>query len=245
MRKQVIMQISLLLVALVAGATDIDKTFLGLCATPGSDAMKVSEAIAAGASTAFTDFNNNTCLYFAAAMGNLEVVRVLLSADETMVHIGNTLAQQPLHVAVHAGHLDIARLLLSHGAQINAKMANGATPLDLASAGSNAQLTSMLAEWQAARRAENDDTEFAARDAAMTELTEALAAVVRSERWGANRAEGEEVADEMERLDWAIEVSREVGVEESIIKPIEAKYLGGEPMRHAVVTPEGMTELTE
>ncbi|KAH9962806.1 ankyrin repeat-containing domain protein [Lactifluus volemus] len=51
--------------------------------------------------------------------GNLETVQILLRFP------GKT----PLHYASERGHLDVVRLLLGSGADVNARMDDGSTPL--------------------------------------------------------------------------------------------------------------------
>jgi ankyrin repeat protein len=77
----------------------------------------------------------SSCLQFAAMRGEEDLVRLLLRKganpdvgaffDEEMGVSG----ARPLHAAARGGHLEIARLLLKNGAEVEPRDANGWTPL--------------------------------------------------------------------------------------------------------------------
>jgi len=65
----------------------------------------------------------------AAEAGDLEQIRALLQADPDLVHERDAQGATPLHCATFGGHSDAARLLIEHGAEINAIDGKfGATP---------------------------------------------------------------------------------------------------------------------
>ncbi len=72
-----------------------------------------------------------TPLHEAAAMGHLEVARLLLERGAD-VNAKNKHGFTPLHFAAGIGHTDVAKLLLEHGADVNAKDEHGRTPADIA-----------------------------------------------------------------------------------------------------------------
>lgn len=51
----------------------------------------------------------------------------------TLVLLQNVMGDTPLHLAAHHGHLEVARLLLSAGADISLRNNDGAKPEDIAS----------------------------------------------------------------------------------------------------------------
>jgi ankyrin repeat protein len=81
----------------------------------------------------------------AALEGNVEKVEELLSkgADPNVKdEDGNT----PLHLAIKANHLQIARLLVERGADVNARNKRGKTPLHIAAERSNEEAVALLVE---------------------------------------------------------------------------------------------------
>ena len=75
-----------------------------------------------------TDWGGDTALREAASHGKLEVAKFLLAQGVAVEVVGQG-RWSALHVAVHAGHSDLVRLLLDNGAQVNRKC-NELTPLD-------------------------------------------------------------------------------------------------------------------
>ena len=92
--------------------------------------------------------NDGTPLHVAASQAQSEAARLLIDRgaklDATRAADGMT----PLHIAAlkgrKPGHLEVARLLLAGGADVNARMKNGATPLVLATFRGNTQMVELL-----------------------------------------------------------------------------------------------------
>jgi len=83
-----------------------------------------------GVDVNFCDQTGTTALMYAALIGNLGLVNILVetNADVNSRHItGNTV----LHYAVSSGNVDIVRVLLESGARTK-KNENGKTPADIA-----------------------------------------------------------------------------------------------------------------
>jgi uncharacterized protein len=71
-----------------------------------------------------------TALHLAAFFGKVEAARELLAAGASSHTYGtNGLANQPLHAAAAGRHLEVCRLLLAAGADVNASQHGGFTPL--------------------------------------------------------------------------------------------------------------------
>jgi ankyrin repeat protein len=71
-------------------------------------------------------------LWAQIAVGNLEAVRRILDQQPELVQSHLEGAATPLHLAVRKGHIEIAKLLLSSNADVNARDFRGWTPLMLA-----------------------------------------------------------------------------------------------------------------
>ena len=74
-----------------------------------------------------------TPLHWASGKGQLEVVKVLLNRFKVPVDIQNANQGTPLHVAASQAQYGSAVILIDHGANIDAKAKDGATPLHYAS----------------------------------------------------------------------------------------------------------------
>jgi ankyrin len=95
-----------------------------------------------------------TLLHWAAARGDVPVMRVLLAAgadvnaairderDERRADVGLT----PLHVATQAGNVEAVRFLLRHGAQLQGRDTSDNTPLHLACQAGDAPMAALLLE---------------------------------------------------------------------------------------------------
>ena len=70
-------------------------------------------------------------LYWASRKGNLPIVQLLLAHPEgrASVNVGDKDENTPLHVAAEHGHVEVARLLIKYGAQVDAKNDDEDTPL--------------------------------------------------------------------------------------------------------------------
>lgn len=67
-----------------------------------------------------------------AVNGNASGLRLLLDGDPSLVNARDEFEYTPLHLAADRGHLDIVRLLLSRGADVNLKDQDGDTALEIA-----------------------------------------------------------------------------------------------------------------
>lgn len=68
----------------------------------------------------------------ALVQGEIEKAKSLLANDPDLVHSCDGRNRTPLHLAARFGHVKLARWLLEHGADVNARAYNGFTPLHLA-----------------------------------------------------------------------------------------------------------------
>jgi ankyrin repeat protein len=82
-----------------------------------------------GAASAFSP-DGFTALHFAAFFGKPEAARILLEHGASVdVYTRNPFANQPLHAAAAGRHIEVCRILLAAGADVNATQHGGFTPL--------------------------------------------------------------------------------------------------------------------
>jgi len=85
-------------------------------------------------------------LFEAAALGKVERLRELLDADSAMVNSFSSDGMTPLGLACFFGQPDAARLLMSHGANVNTASRNTmkVAPIHAAVAGKNAEVIDLI-----------------------------------------------------------------------------------------------------
>ena len=89
---------------------------------------------------------NRTALHVAAAAGNVEQVKRLISAGHPINAQHPSGSLTPLHKAAGEGRADVVQVLIEAGAQLNYKTDNGQTPLHLAAKIGSAEICKLLIE---------------------------------------------------------------------------------------------------
>jgi len=86
-----------------------------------------------------------TALHLAAFFGQVEAARTLLETSASVSVYGrNDFANQPLHAAAAGRHVDLCRLLLAAGADVNATQHGGYTPLHEAAGSGDLELAELF-----------------------------------------------------------------------------------------------------
>ena len=99
-----------------------------------------------------------TAVHLGAFFGHEAVVALLLQRGaDPDPEARNALRVRPLHSAAAGNHTGIARLLLEHGADANARQAGGFTALHAAAQNGNDELYALLVERGADQEAATDD----------------------------------------------------------------------------------------
>ncbi len=88
-----------------------------------------------------------TSLYYASSQGYEEMVAILLSSGAYVgltIERGALAGKTPLHGAAEGGHIEIVKVLVAHGAKINAIDKVGLTPLHFAAENGHKEVVSVL-----------------------------------------------------------------------------------------------------
>jgi len=97
-----------------------------------------------GAAASFSP-DGFTALHFAAFFGKPEAAKVLLEHGASVdVYTRNPFANQPLHAAAAGRHIEVCRVLLAAGADVNATQHGGFTPLHEAAQHGDAEMTELF-----------------------------------------------------------------------------------------------------
>ena len=125
-------------------ATDPDLDVFEATALGYADRLRERlEADPAGASAFSPD--GFTALHFAAFFGKPEAARLLLEHGARVdVVTRNPFANQPLHAAAAGRHIEVCRILLAAGADVNATQHGGYTPLHEAAQHGDAEMTELF-----------------------------------------------------------------------------------------------------
>ena len=111
----------------------------------------------AGAASAFSP-DGFTALHFAAFFGKAEAARILLEHGASVdVYTRNPFANQPLHAAAAGRHIEVCRVLIAAGADVNATQHGGFAPLHEAAQLGDAEMTELFLSAGADPTAAADD----------------------------------------------------------------------------------------
>jgi hypothetical protein len=100
-----------------------------------------------------------TPLYYAALFGFADLARRLIVTHKENVN-ASFYKWTPLHAASEGGHFDAVRVLLNHGARMNARLEDGRKPLHLASRNGHLKVVQLLLKRRAASKKSNTRTDL-------------------------------------------------------------------------------------
>lgn len=107
--------------------------------------------------TAFSS-DGFTALHYAAFFGKADVAHVLIESGARVdAYTQNAFANQPLHAAAAGRHLEVCRILLAAGADVNATQHGGYTPLHEAAQHGDVELAELFLSAGADPSARQDD----------------------------------------------------------------------------------------
>jgi uncharacterized protein len=99
-----------------------------------------------------------TALHFACYFGQPEAVRLLIGRGAAIDTVaGNPTKVMPLHSAASARNLEGARLLLEHGAPVNARQQGGWVPIHAAAQNGDRAIVNLLLKHGAGAKLANDE----------------------------------------------------------------------------------------
>ncbi|XP_038673898.1 ankyrin repeat domain-containing protein 49 [Scyliorhinus canicula] len=88
-------------------------------------------------------------LLWASEKNQISIVRRLLSENPDLVNVKDNDNYTPLHRAAYNDHIEVARELIAHGADVHARTVDGWTPLHSACKWNNAAIASFLLQHEA------------------------------------------------------------------------------------------------
>ena len=123
-----------------------------------SETGKMATLLTMGSSSSsfLQNCNGWSALHVAAFLGNVTVLRLLLSRRNVDLSPADSEGASCLHAAVGAGQIECVRLLIARGANLNAKTHAGDTPLHFAARTNNTLLVRILLKGGADRTQKND-----------------------------------------------------------------------------------------
>lgn len=121
------------------------KTLVG--AAGHGDSAAVVKFIKQGVNVNAVDKNGNTALIMAARFGELSIVKMLIKAGATIDEPRSPKGRTALMAALaYANGIEMTKLLVENGANVNARAADGTTPLIIAAAGAKYNVVKYLIE---------------------------------------------------------------------------------------------------
>ncbi|MCX6116147.1 MAG: ankyrin repeat domain-containing protein [Proteobacteria bacterium] len=129
----------------LSGVLEADAANELFTATRGLDARKVQTLLSDGVSPNVRNDLGLTPIHYASVLGDVNLVRILLSAGSSLGSPRNSLHPAVIHLAAQGGHVEVLKFLLSQGADLNSVwLLNGHTPLLEATFNGNVEVVQYL-----------------------------------------------------------------------------------------------------
>ncbi|KAF1330957.1 hypothetical protein FI667_g4701, partial [Globisporangium splendens] len=101
-----------------------------------------------GASVDYADVDDGWPLLLWTVKANQPECLAFLLTKDTNIHIGNSSGNTALHMAAYLGHEDLVRMLIKHGATVDARNLTNQTPADLAEIFDREHIMDLLAMYR-------------------------------------------------------------------------------------------------
>jgi ankyrin repeat protein len=86
-------------------------------------------------------------IFIAVGKNDMQAVKVLLDKNPNLVSATSNGNMTPLHIAGIKGYVEIGRLLLDAGADVNYRTFNGTTPMSFSVVNNHGRMTDLLYEY--------------------------------------------------------------------------------------------------
>lgn len=104
----------------------------------------ISSSISHISFNTFKGLKGYTPIHYACCRGHIDIVKILLNYDESLINCTNEEMETPLHCAVYNSHIEISQFLLQFPLNINAQNNDGETALFYAARKGNIILIKLL-----------------------------------------------------------------------------------------------------
>jgi uncharacterized protein len=119
---------------------------------------RVKECLRDAAATSSRSKDGFTALHFACFFGQPQAARLLLESGASADTVAaNPMKVMPLHSAASARNLEAVRLLLEHGAPVNARQQGGWAPIHAAAQNGDRPMVELMLKHHADPKLSNDD----------------------------------------------------------------------------------------
>jgi ankyrin repeat protein len=95
----------------------------------------------------YASANDQKKIFIAVGKNDTQAIKVFLDRDPGLVSATSKGNMTPLHIAAIKGYVEIGRLLLDAGADVNFRTFNGTTPMSFSVVNNHGSMTDLLYEY--------------------------------------------------------------------------------------------------